>query len=139
MKNPFHNKAIGIWQLQKSMAFESDDKNETNDTYTFIFHKNDAVTVRLLTLNLNQWKSEDDFYKLSTKWDGDTLYYLPPFGDWRKLAVFDNDEFIIVGNGIKRIFKLIAEDEIIDWNENILNYRELHDYNIKANLKENEK
>ena len=132
-ENQKHHKAVGIWQLQESIPYENNKGKQINDAYTFIYHRDSTVTLRLLTLHKNQWKSKDDIYKLSAKWNGSVLCYLPPFGEWTELAVFENGKFINVGNGIKKIFKLITEEEIIDWNRDIINQRPLHDYQIKAN------
>lgn len=126
-----HSQAEGIWQFQKEVPVENDMGKLVNDAFTFLY-EDDTVTLRLLTLRSGQWKSDDDFYKLSAKWEGDTLYYLPPFGHWTELAVFENNHFVNIGNGKKRIFGKIQSDEVVEWNNNILRKnRELHDYRIR--------
>lgn len=127
-----HRQAGGIWQLQKTLPIENDMGKVANDIYTFSYDPDDGtITLRLLTLHPGQWKSKDDFYKLSAKWEGNTLYYLPPFGDWTELAVFENNRFVNVGNGMQRIFEKIPEDKVVGWNKDILKPRELHDYRIQ--------
>jgi hypothetical protein len=130
-KNNHHLQAEGIWQFEKEIPIENDMGKLVNDIFTFVY-EGDTVTLRLLTLRSGQWKSEDDFYKLSAKWEGQTLYYLPPFGSWTELAVFENNHFVNIGNGKKRIFRKIKEDEVVEWNKNILKEdRKPHDYRIQ--------
>jgi len=129
-KNDRHQ-AEGTWQFEKEIPVEDDLGKLVNDVFTFLY-EDDTVTLRLLTLRSGQWKSDDDFYKLSAKWEGNTLYYLPPFGSWTELAMFENDHFVNIGNGKKRIFKKIQNDEVVEWNRNILKAnRDRHDYGIK--------
>lgn len=135
-QNGRSQRAEGIWQFEESVPAHDAGKI-ANDTITFVY-RNEKVVLRLATLKLGQWKSKDDFYVLSTKWVGDALYYLPPFGSWTELAVFDGERFANVGSGVKRIFKKISETEIVDWNRNITAPREPHDYRTKpdGSLKE---
>lgn len=126
-----HREVEGIWQFEKEIPVGNDLGKQVNDVFGFL-HEDDTVTLRLLTLHPGQWKSDDDFYKLAARWEGDTLYYLPPFGSWSELATFENDHFINIGNGKKRIFRKIGSDEVVEWNRNILKAnRERHDYRIK--------
>lgn len=130
MKDDPHHKSEGIWQFEKSVPAYDCQGKVVNDTVTFVYC-NGMVTLRLLTLGLGQWKTKDDFYQLSAKWEADTLFYLPPFGHWTELAVFEHGRFVNTGNGIKRYFKRISEQEIVDWNKNITAVREPHNYRIK--------
>lgn len=125
-----HQQAEGIWQFKESIPVDDDKGKNVNDAITFAFH-NGMVTLRLLTLRTGQWKSTDGFYTLAAKWEEDTLLYLPPFGEWTELASFEDGQFVNIGNGIKRIFKKISEDEIVNWNRNITTARETHDYRIQ--------
>jgi hypothetical protein len=129
-ENRTQQRAEGIWQFKKSITVSDDNGKVANDTFTF-FYRGGKVILRLITLHPGQWKSDDDFYELSTRWEGDTLYYLPPFGDWTELAVFEDEHFVNIGSGVKRIFEKIAETEVADWNRNITTAREPHDYRIK--------
>ncbi len=131
MASDLRHRAEGIWQFKKSVPIEDDGGKQANDVITFVYHDDGTVTLRLLTLHPGQWKSEDDFYRLSTKWEDSALFYLPPFGDWTELAVFEDDRFVNVGNGKKRIFEKIGADQVIEWNKAILKDRELHDYRIQ--------
>jgi hypothetical protein len=96
--------------------------------FTFAYD-GEYVTLRLLTLRTGQWKSADDFYKLQSRWEGNTLYYRPPFGSWTELASFEDGRFVNVGNGKKRIFGKITDEQVVPWNAAILSPgREAHDY-----------
>ena len=79
-----------------------------------------------------QWRSDDDFYRLAARWDGDVLSYRPPFGPWAELAAYDGERFVNVGSGRKRIFRRIAPDDVVAFNRDILkDGREAHDYRIR--------
>jgi hypothetical protein len=122
--------AEGLWQFKKSVPIADDQGKSVNDTITFLY-ADGMVTLRLLTLHLETWKSPDDFYKLATDWRGNVLYYRPPFGDFVDLAEFENGRFVDIGNGVKRIFERITPDEVVQWNRDILKPRLPHDYRIQ--------
>jgi hypothetical protein len=127
-----HDDAIGLWQLEATESVPDDGSGrQTNNHYTFRYD-GDTVTVRLLTMHPEMWKSDDDFYRLDARWDGDMLSYRPPFGEWQELAAWVGDHFEDVGTGTRRIFRRISEDEVVDFNQAILNPRERHDYSIQA-------
>jgi hypothetical protein len=131
MSSPQHEDAIGLWQLRETQTVEDDGSGRlTNDAYTFRYD-GDTVTLRLLTTNPAMWKSDDDFYRLAARWDGDMLSYKPPFADWAELAAFKGDHFEDVGGGTRRIFERITDDAVPDWNRAILKPREPHDYSIQ--------
>jgi hypothetical protein len=126
-----HDAAIGLWQLRATETVEGDVSSRlTNDAYIFRYD-GDTVTLRLITTNPAMWKSDDDFYRLAARWDGEMLTYRPPFTDWTELASFDGDHFEDVGSGTRRIFGRISDDEVADWNRAILTPREPHDYSIQ--------
>jgi hypothetical protein len=128
---PEHDDAIGLWQLRETQSTDDDAGGRlTNDAYIFRYD-GDTVTLRLVTMNPAMWKSDDDFYRLAARWDGDMLSYRPPFADWAELAAFKGDHFEDVGGGTRRIFGRIADDEVADWNRAILTPREPHDYSIQ--------
>jgi hypothetical protein len=125
---PGHEDAIGLWQLCETQQVPDDGRGRlTNDAYIFRYD-GDTVTLRLVTVNPAMWKSDDDFYRLAARWDGDMLTYRPPFGDWAELAEFRGDHFEDVGGGTRRIFERIGEDQVADWNRAILAPRAPHDY-----------
>lgn len=120
----------GIWQLDREIP-DIEKRILYNNQYTFIFQQG-YVIISLLSESLTQWKSPDDVYKLKSKWIDDTLYYLPPFGDWMPLAEFGDGVFFIKGSGKKRIFKKIAEENVASWNKALLmENRVPHNYDIQ--------
>jgi hypothetical protein len=131
-----HQQAEGIWQFEKEVPVENDMGKQVNNTFTFMYANDrdagDTVTLRLLTLRSGQWKTDDDFYKVLAKWEANTLYYLPPFGPWTELAIFEDDHFVNIGNGKKRIFQKVSKEEVVAWNHELLKEpRALHDYRIQ--------
>lgn len=122
-----NRQAEGIWQFKKSVPIPDDHGGMVDSTYTFIYG-NQRITLRLLSLHPGPWKSVDDFYQLAARWERDALFYLPPFGAWTELAVFQDGHFVQVGNGVKRIFERISEAEVIDWNRAILTPRPPYEY-----------
>lgn len=130
-KHTKHTRARGLWQFQNEIAFKDDGGKHAHDVFTFAYD-GEHITMRLVTLHPGQWKSADDFYKLESKWEGDTLYYRPPFGPWTELASFEDDHFVNVGSGRKRIFGRITSAQVIPWNAAILaSKRGLHDYRMQ--------
>lgn len=77
------------------------------------------------------WKSEDDYYKLSSKWNHDSLYYLPPFGEWTFLAKFDGTNFMKKEQNVSFKYEKIKPNNIDSTNLSILKKRELHNYKTK--------
>jgi hypothetical protein len=125
------DRASGLWQVREEVPVDDDAGRLVNDVYIFRFD-GETVTLRLLTPRIGQWKSDDDFYRVAAEWRGDTLFYRPPFGDWVELATFEDDRFVDVGSGRKRIFGRIDDSEVADWNAAILAPREPHDYRRRA-------
>ena len=126
-----HEDAIGLWQLQETQQVADDGSGRlTNDAYTFRYD-GDTVTLRLATMNPAMWRSDDDFYRVEARWDGDMLTYRPPFGDWAELAAWVGGHFEDSGSGTRRIFGRVGEDEVPEWNRAVLAPRELHDYSIQ--------
>ena len=121
----------GLWQLSRAEEVEDDGGRLGSDTYTFLFDGS-TVTLRLLTLRAGQWRSDDDIYRLAADFDGHTLRYRPPFGEWTELATFEDGRFVDVGSGRKRIFERIADSEVADFNRALLRpARAPHDYRIQ--------
>jgi hypothetical protein len=123
--------ATGIWQLQQTVAVDDDGGRRANDAYVFAFDGS-TVVLRLLSLHPGQWKSDDDFYRLAAEFDGTTLRYRPPFGDWTELATFAGDHFENIGSGVRRVFAKVTPDQVADWNHALLRAdRPAHDYRLQ--------
>jgi len=133
-------KAIGIWTFPMDNAHEIVYPNGTKrflSPNTSIFsYDGTYVTIQLWTMKGWMWKTPDDYYKTSSKWSNDTLYYLPPFGRWNNLAVFKDDHFItdeILDDSTYIFsFEKISESEVEEKDSCILKDRKPHDYSIKS-------
>jgi hypothetical protein len=78
------------------------------------------VTMRLLVVSDVDWRSNDGFYTLETRWDGNTLYYRAPLGQWSAVATLENDKFVAYGDGKKREYERIQPDQVADFSKEIL-------------------
>jgi hypothetical protein len=126
-----HEDAIGLWQLRETQQVDDDGSGRlTNDAYTFRYD-GETVTLRLLTTNPAMWRSDDDVYRLESRWAGDMLTYRPPFGDWAELAAWRGDHFEDAGGGTRRIFARVDEDEVPEWNRAVVAPHERHDYSTE--------
>jgi len=77
------------------------------------------------------WKTDDDFYRVKSKWVGDDLYWLPPFGTWEKLATFTNGHFEDrSGNGITWVYERVKARQLTEHEWPLLLSRAPHDYAI---------
>lgn len=123
--------ATGYWQIpEKSRMILR--KNEVFGPGAHLFYfDNKYITISLVTLKDWMWKSEDDFYKLEAKWGHDSLYYLPPFGNWTYLAKFDGNNFFTVVNDSTFTYYKVEKDQISKSDSSIIKVRSVHDYNIK--------
>jgi hypothetical protein len=119
--------AIGLWQFQREESVDDDGGRPARNTRLFKFD-GDTVTLRLLSPHRQWWSSPDNFYRLAARFDDDTLSYRPPFGDWTQLATFEDDGFVEIGGGRKRIFAKIEGTALAERDRPILAPREAHDY-----------
>jgi hypothetical protein len=122
-----NTEADGIWQVSRSIAWPDAGGRQLNGFDTFVFQEG-TVTLRLLTLHSGTPKTEDDFYRLAARWEGDLLTYRPPFGEFQPLADFEDGRFVDIGNGVKRVFDRILPSQIHPWNRAMLSPRALHVY-----------
>lgn len=122
----------GYWQIPKeSRTIKIDNNILESGNYLFFLDSN-SITLSLWTTKEWMWKSEDDYYKLSSKWNHDSLFYLPPFGEWTFLAKFDGTNFIKKEQNMIFKYNKIKANEIDSIDSVILKKRKLHDYKIKA-------
>lgn len=73
------------------------------------------------------WRTPDDIYRVQTRWKGDVLQWLPPFGTWADLARFEDDRFVDY-EGVP--FGRVTANELPDAHRALLTPREPHDYSI---------
>ncbi len=125
--------AIGYWQIPQDKQKIEKDKIVIYPGNDLFFFDNSFVTLYLFSKHDWMWKTEDNFYKLKSKWENDSLYYLPPFGDWTFLAKFDGTNFITENKDENVIWKYdkIKKEEIDRNNISILKDRKVHNYDIK--------
>lgn len=119
-------KAIGYWQLPRS-------QQNIAGVSTF-YYDGDYLTLFLFTEKEWMWRSDDDYYRLHTIWQGDTLCYMPPFGGrWAHLARFDGADFYIFNDseGLRWEYIRIEPHQIQETERAILRPRNVHDYTIK--------
>jgi hypothetical protein len=114
-----HSDAEGLWQQSSEVAAPGTEGKSLSDIYTFKYDQG-LVTVRLLTVSKMNWRSLDGFYTLKSRWQGDTLQYLAPLGQWIDLAEFENGRFVASGDGKRREYTRITPDQVADFNSAIL-------------------
>lgn len=73
------------------------------------------------------WRTPDDVYRVQTRWRGDMLQWLPPFGTWSDLARFEGGRFLDY-EGLPYV--RVAADELPEADRVLLIPREPHDYSI---------
>ncbi len=114
-------KAKGLWQFYEMIIDTNGQPTPSgiNDQFTFNL-SDELITISLFADHPIPWKAEDDVYLLKSKWDNNTLLYLPPAGEWSPLADFDGEIFFQSDGGNKRVFKKIQENEVISWNMDII-------------------
>lgn len=110
----------GIWQFARSVPVNTPEGTHITNHYTFILDHG-AVILRLMSLSPTFKHSANELYRLRAKWDGNMLYYLPPFSDrWEELAKFNGDRFISEGDGKRWEYTKIAPSAIADWNKDMV-------------------
>ena len=125
-----HNDAEGLWQQAREIPASGGEGKTLADTYTFKY-EHDLVTLRLLVVSKMRWKSDDGFYALKARWEGNTLQFLAPFGQWNELAIFEDGKFVMYGDGKKREFARIAPDQVAEFSKDILRPgRTVFDYDL---------
>lgn len=114
-----HSDAEGLWQQSREVPATGAPGKSLDDTYTFRY-EGGLVTLRLLVISSADWKVDDGFYVLKSRWEGNTLYYLPPVGQWTDLATFENGKFVMYGDGKKREYDRIQPAQVADFSKDIL-------------------
>ena len=121
-----HSDAEGLWQQAREIP-ATNAQGTLDDTYTFRY-EHGLVTLRLLVVSKVNWKSADGFYTLESRWDGNTLSYRAPLGQWSQLATLENGKFVVYGDGKKREYERIQPDQVADFSKPILTDRAPFDY-----------
>lgn len=132
--------AVGIWQIPKksrNIVGETEGSRwSTGPAFDRFIYDGTYVTIMLITEKAWMWKTPDDLYKVKSKWNNDTLLYLPPFGgQWNTLAIFKNDHFhysyTINDSTYTWSYSKINETEIDSGYSYYTKPRKPHDYSIK--------
>lgn len=123
-----HSDAEGLWQQSQEVPAPGTEGKTLSDIYTFKYQAG-LVTLRLMTVSKVSWRSPDGFYTLKSRWQGDTLEYLTPVGEWVELATLEHGQFVATGGGKRREYSRIPDAQIADFNAGILKPdRPPHDY-----------
>jgi hypothetical protein len=113
-----HSDAEGLWQQAREVPAPGADARHLPDIDAFKY-EHELVTLRLMAFPKVSWRSADGFYALKSRWQGDTLQYLPPTGEWTDLAVFQNGGFVATGDGMRREYARIAPDQVAERNADL--------------------
>lgn len=120
--------AEGIWQQSKEVAAEVPADQHLSNTTAFQY-QDGCVTMYLLSISKFRYASDDSFYKLSAKWEGNVLYFRFPNGTWDALATFTNGHFEAYGDGKRREFERVTPEQVAEYSKGILKPdRALFDY-----------
>jgi hypothetical protein len=125
--------AEGLWRIPvKSLAKKNGNQVALPGIHLFRYD-GQHVTVRLFTEKAWMWKTPDDVYKLKARWQGNDLYYLPPFAGWQLLATFEKGNFVIreENRDHEWVFERMQKENLDPGDRVFLAARDLHDYGIK--------
>jgi hypothetical protein len=126
--NEDHN---AVWQFDREVEALRPSGRGMSSVHTFIY-ENDSVIINLPSKSKSPGVvlPDDNIYRIKTKWKGNELYIFPPLGGkWELFAAWENDRFVMYGNGKMKIFKKIKPEEIAAWQKDLLKAgREMWDY-----------
>lgn len=109
-----------IWQFDKEEQTTVNSGRSISGIYTFIYD-DDSLIINLPSTSSFKGLPDDDIYRIKTKWKNSELYIFPPIGDkWELFAVWENNRFVMYGNGKMKIFKKIKPEEIAAWQQDLL-------------------
>jgi len=129
--NALKKRTSGYWEIplkERSIRKGNEILSPGNDMF---YYDGNYVTIKLYTFKAWMWKSDDDYYMLKSKWNNDSLFYLPPFGQWTYLARFNSNNFYCEEHNEKWHYVKLNKEQIAQNDSAILKERKLHDYNIK--------
>lgn len=109
-----------IWQFDKEENTNVDSRGSISDIHTFIY-ENNSLIINLPSISSAAGLPEDDVYRIKVRWKGNELYIFPPLGDkWELLATWENNRFVMHGDGKVKMFKRIKPEEIAKWQQDLL-------------------
>jgi hypothetical protein len=114
-----HSDAEGLWQQVREVPTPGTEGKSLPEIYTFRYQR-DLITLRLLVISNATWASPDGVYTLKSRWQGNTLQYLAPAGQWADLATFEDGRFVVSGDGLKREYVRVTPSQVPEYNADIL-------------------
>jgi hypothetical protein len=127
--------AVGIWKVPPQHAKALND-NRPNPKLSYgapasFRYDGQYVTLQLCKNKAWMWGPEDDCFRVKAKWEGNDLYWLPPFGGWTKLATIANGRFEErTDYGVVWKFERVGPEFLADYEQHLADEREPHDYAI---------
>jgi hypothetical protein len=127
----------GLWVVSAAQVQEANRKAEAagekisySGARPFFFDGETAVLL-LVPWKAFDWRTEDDYFRVKTKWHENDLYFLFPFAGWGKLGSFRNGAFEYDdGSGIIWRYEKIPLDNVPSDLSKLVKAREKHDYSI---------
>ncbi|HEV3412126.1 MAG TPA: hypothetical protein VG101_06595 [Puia sp.] len=112
--------ANGIWQSDKETGGNIPADRDIAGVHTFVCEDRSVLIYLPPSLKVSNMP-EDNVYRLATRWKGSRLYIFLPLGDkWEPFAHWEEDRFVMYGDGKMRVFKKILPGEIASQNRDLL-------------------
>jgi hypothetical protein len=137
------NSTVGIWKIDINYYKQLSDSNRPivaiiwPDIFKFDGTYLTAHYLCLWSWTPPPWASKDSYYKMATKWVGDTLKYLTPHNNWEEIGVYEDSAFSTIypltdtlGNvsNYTLYFRKIQPSQVADYEKPILKYRKVFNY-----------
>jgi hypothetical protein len=131
-ENPSHPEAAGVWRVPLAeRRRESPGIVQVPGVVRFMYD-GETVTMFLATMKGWMYRAKDDHWRMKSEWQGDVLYYLPPFGRMEPLARWKDGRFESTVDTPPYVYENVPSEAACDPEEKILvRPRERHDYSIK--------
>jgi hypothetical protein len=124
--------AAGLWRSREIAVREPKEHLVALPPVERFLYDGRSVILMLMTEHQWMWRTDDNIYRLESKWQGDVLYYRPPFGDFTSLAAFRNGSFEIVEHNRRWTYERLSNAGEVDAADRaLLRPRPVHDYSIK--------
>jgi hypothetical protein len=109
-----------IWQFDREEKTDINSGRSIPSVYTFIY-ENESLIINLPSISSASGLPDDDIYRIKIKWKGNDMYIFPPLGNkWELFDTWENDRFVMYGDGKMKIFKKIKPEEIAKWQQGLL-------------------
>ena len=118
----------GYWGFVEKISAPGTLGRHSGSVINFRFD-GEFITLRLVSISPDMDDPGDGFFKLRTRWNGESLSCLLPNGAWEELAFYENGEFSMWFTDEKHRYVKIESAEVKDWNQDLLiEDRELYAY-----------